>query len=984
MISIGTVKFDFQASNELFVQDLYKRWDYFFETHFEKVMSDVLRFYDQENEMITIESFPVDLGVLQEENFDRQFEEKLRQALLDYLREYLDRKNDSQETVSGIRRITMGRNALETLSFYLLHGYFPYHTEAVFANPAYLLELVITTETYRFREFLEAYGHYEFLYRRLVFQFTDEELEKIVCVVQPSESKFVNLYARIQINAYISRQKTLIGRNDYRNIVWILILAYLLSETQGRFDRKQLVMHTICGMAAHLNLSFENLLLLLTDELDKLERKVEQLPELWSILKELRTEVRGSLQNWQRKSTDYLMAELISFLRLLPKENNEEFFLKGPIIRILADSRMCHELLGSLDEREIHRIIEILIPLESDFVISYALLLERNKENTTLSGKAGSEFRLLKWELILASLVAMPASMFARKQFVLSVLQRLAAHYNLDVIELIRFFSSMEEWKDTFLSRQILSVLAVLSEELIPNDSNETVWTELPEEEIEIVLCTPFLSRRLLEGSTDRQIGEWVKKVMPVQGEFIVAYACFLNESHVHGLLEGKAGSEFRVLKWEFIFACLLGAEKGTFQQKNFIYSVLQQLAAHYNQKVLDLLCYFFREQTAIMEALPFAALRMTLKELYEESMLPLAKLDVVRDMSVEDMQYWLLCLFGEKQRNVSVKEEYLEKWLIFLLNDRNEVFRRLWKTGRLDTVRILSLVNRNASLQHLWLRRIGDGRLSQIYEKWRQAFNTWRDLSSSLFFLNSLSEYIRFWMVELTARNYLGWSETEVEKFLVERMSKNIPAGFMTLIEKSYNKNIDDLIEKINELKKKGVFMETVKEKFLVENAGLMLCAPFFYRLFGMVGLLNDERRSFKDEGSQIRAIFMLQYLVYGNEREWSESELILNKLIVGFELEKPLLNKVELVDKEKEIINELVQAIGQMWDKLKHTSIEAIRMSFLQRKGFVTQEERQGFWMLKVEEKPYDILLDSIPWNFRLFKASWGNTLIETKWRE
>ena len=214
--------------------------------------------------------------------------------------------------------------------------------------------------------------------------------------------------------------------------------------------------------------------------------------------------------------------------------------------------------------------------------------------------------------------------------------------------------------------------------------------------------------------------------------------------------------------------------------------------------------------------------------------------------------------------------------------------------------------------------------------------------------------------------------------------MSKNIPAGFMTLIEKSYNKNIDDLIEKINELKKKGVFMETVKEKFLVENAGLMLYAPFFNRLFGMVGLLNDERRSFKDEGSQIRAIFMLQYLVYGNEREWSESELILNKLIVGFELEKPLPNKVELVDMEKKITNELAQAIGQMWDKLKYTSMEAIRMSFLQRKGIVTQEERQGFWMLKVEEKPYDILLDSIPWNFRLFKASWGNTLIETKWRE
>ena len=40
----------------------------------------------------------------------------------------------------------------------------------------------------------------------------------------------------------------------------------------------------------------------------------------------------------------------------------------------------------------------------------------------------------------LASLVAMPASMFARKQFVLSVLQRLAAHYNQKVLDLLCSF----------------------------------------------------------------------------------------------------------------------------------------------------------------------------------------------------------------------------------------------------------------------------------------------------------------------------------------------------------------------------------------------------------------------------------------------------------------------------------------------------------------------------------------------------------------
>lgn len=981
MITIGTVKFDFKAGNEPFVQDLYKRWDRFFEVNFEKVASDVLQPYDQENEMITIESLPIDLGMVQEEDFDRQFAERLRCALTDYLRGCLDGRNDSEDVGVGVRRITVGKSALEILSFYLLHGCFPYQTEAKYTNPSFLLEWVIATESYRFREFLEAYGHYDFLYQRLAFQFRDEELEKIVDVVRPSESKFVNLYARVQIGSYTSLKRTDIGKNDYRNTVWILILAYILSETQGHFDRKQLIIYTLGGIASHLNVSFENLLLMLTDELDKLEQKVEQLPEFWSILKELETEVKNSLRRRDGQAADGMIAELVSFLRFPRRYNEQKFFLKEQLIEMLVDIRLCRKLLSVLQEREIHRIIGIIIPQESGFVISYASALDRNKEMGAFAGKAGSEFRLLKWELILAVLVVMPASLFVRKQFVLSVLQRLAAHYNLDVIELIRFFSSVDEWGGTFLNQQIVAVLIALSSELVFDDGIKTVWTEWPEEDIKIVLRTPFLSRRLLEGKTDKQIGEWMKIVMPVQGEFVWAYACFLDESHTHGLLEGKAGGEFRVLKWEFIFACLLEENQRTFHYKNFVYSVLVQLAAHYNQKVVDLLCYFFREQAVIMERFPFVTLKEVLKELYEESMLPLAKLDVVRNMNVEDMQYWLLCLLGERQGNVSNKEEYLEKWLIYLLEERNEVFRRLWKAGRLDTVRILTLVNKSASLQHVWLRRIGDGRLLEIYKKWLTGFSTLRKLSPSFDFLAPVSEYLRFWMVELTARGYLEWSETEIEKFLLERISKSVPAGFMALIAKEYqDMNINNIIDKIRKLKKEGVIMETTRNEYEVNNAGLILCAPFYPRLFHLTDLIKDH--SFKDENCQVKAVFMLQYLVYGVESEWEESELVFNKIIVGLEPDRPLPRKVELDDREKAVMDEMLTAVGKMWEILKNTSLRGIREAFMQRHG-ILKEKRPGCWELKLEERAYDILIDSIPWVFRFMKFPWGNTIIETKWR-
>lgn len=125
-------------------------------------------------------------------------------------------------------------------------------------------------------------------------------------------------------------------------------------------------------------------------------------------------------------------------------------------------------MLSSLSEEEIHILVGVIIPTEKEFVISYARILGRHKDAAIFSGKAGDEFRLLKWEFIFAVLVRLPASVFSRKVFVLSVLQQLAAHYNLSVGSLILLLVEDEEIRGTFLSVQLLPVLQELKQELIP------------------------------------------------------------------------------------------------------------------------------------------------------------------------------------------------------------------------------------------------------------------------------------------------------------------------------------------------------------------------------------------------------------------------------------------------------------------------------------------------------------------------------------
>lgn len=294
MISIDSVKFDFLADNELFAQRLNARWDYSYEKDFEEVWEEVMCHYDREDKAIIIERLPLDLGILKEEEFDDRFAERLRIALHEYCRKWLS--EDTSFPDQGIRKETLPHTALELLGFFLLHGYFPSFVEQRLMDISYLLSLVLRKDAYSFREFLETYGHYDFLYRRMVFQFTDEELENIVQTVRPSESKFINLYVRIQLRTYTLMKRADIGQYDYRNLVWTLVLAYLLSESRGRFDRKQLLVHTLHGIAAHFNFSFAEMTLLLTEGIRELENKVVQLPELWSILKEIRTDVQAGLR----------------------------------------------------------------------------------------------------------------------------------------------------------------------------------------------------------------------------------------------------------------------------------------------------------------------------------------------------------------------------------------------------------------------------------------------------------------------------------------------------------------------------------------------------------------------------------------------------------------------------------------------------------------------------------------------------------------
>lgn len=176
--------------------------------------------------------------------------------------------------------------------------------------------------------------------------------------------------------------------------------------------------------------------------------------------------------------------------------------------------------------------------------------------------------------------------------------------------------------------------------------------------------------------------------------------------------------------------------------------------------------------------------------------------------------------------------------------------------------------------------------------------------------------------------------------------------------------------------------FDKNVPILFEVENAGLALLSPWLPLLFSMLGYLNESRKDLKDDESRIRAIFLLQYIVYGEEREYRETELVFNRLLVGLPQHIPIPKQLALTDEEKQTADNLLNNIKFSWPKISNISMRAFQYNFIYRIGRLEQQEEK--WMLTMEEKTHDILLKTIPWNFRQISLPWLKEYLQVMWHE
>jgi hypothetical protein len=163
-----------------------------------------------------------------------------------------------------------------------------------------------------------------------------------------------------------------------------------------------------------------------------------------------------------------------------------------------------------------------------------------------------------------------------------------------------------------------------------------------------------------------------------------------------------------------------------------------------------------------------------------------------------------------------------------------------------------------------------------------------------------------------------------------------------------------------------------------MADNAGLVILHPFLPRLFESCELHAPGGRFAPH--ALARAAALLHWLAHGRD-EVHEFELPVVKVLLGLRPDDPLAAGAGLVGaRERDEGGALLRAAIAHWKALGATSIDGLRIAFLQRRAALRDEE--DGWHLQPERESFDVLLERLPWSFSTVKLPWMTRPLYTDW--
>lgn len=156
---------------------------------------------------------------------------------------------------------------LAALAYFLLHGTLPWNAIATNFAPNEALRNAVQYHPGALRELLRRIGGAEAVRQRLARQLTDTTLGRLLVLLEPIYAPFIKEYIAQTLATHHRQALLTIPQSALRVIVYELVLTDLLLNWHQSFTRQAFLEKQVRGLAAHYNLTYEELLYRLTTTL---------------------------------------------------------------------------------------------------------------------------------------------------------------------------------------------------------------------------------------------------------------------------------------------------------------------------------------------------------------------------------------------------------------------------------------------------------------------------------------------------------------------------------------------------------------------------------------------------------------------------------------------------------------------------------------------------------------------------------------------
>ncbi|PWV55910.1 contractile injection system tape measure protein [Chitinophaga sp. S165] len=660
----------------------------------------------------------------------------------------------------------------------------------------------------------------------------------------------------------------------------------------------------------------------------------------------------------------------------------------------------------------VQQIITSLEEAQATFILGYitGVITLHNKQPVIQNAR--SEFERAVWLFVLTYLVTDNSGQFNRKQFIRRNLERLARHFNVDYFHLLYIFrKAIDAYRQYIPSDSFVTFIQVLYEEneaaglhtqsgqslvVMPHDAYENVIAPrllpLPGGmHSDLPLPLLWINYDTIVSKEDRE-EVWQQAVVLfrafITGQPLPVWFSRLQTGRQEILLRQAVILLFR--KRPLVLAAMWEHPVNNLQARLEVHRLFDRPVTPLEENIRKQLQVYAEQDTLqfLQQALPhtFIQHRNSFREIwlqyqqrshpermafYRSVLAPVAVLQQVALHTTED-DFWhmmrdaLPLLWGN--HTITALKEW-QGLMESLLTDNLErehirlLFRRfnlLWLSGKL-------LINNSDDYINSLAKYIGSYNETTMHKLLKAIVSFDAGKVSSFMQIRTAVPLLQQATAEM-----LKTSTSQVVAMAEERQLAKLadhPKEILQPIPE--DRPYESLFGERKPL------AASAEEAVTVQNAGLVLLHPFFHTYFSRLQLLEGGK--FVNEAARHRAVHLLQLLVDDNT-DHPEHALTLNKVLCNMPWQEPLMPDIVLTDAEKELSKQLIGAAIQQWPKMHNSSIEGFRASFLKREGMVWQTEEA--WFLRVQQRSYDIILQTLPWSYGMMRFSWLPKVLYTEW--